>query len=137
MKLSAPCGVRMLAPAAMSPMNTCALGVQPTDGVVPRMPTTRFLTGRASPVRLSTEALITPSLNTASSPGSATPSGTGSQTPSPGFPGVSQKASLSGDEAVSCGHGCAKIGSLFGSGSPDVQKRSEEHTSELQSLRHL
>src|SRR5262245_52430606 len=88
------------------------------------MPTVRLFNWRWLPVWVSVEAFVSVRRTVATSPGSAVPSGTFEQTPVPGWPGLSQ-AEFSREL-----HFCGIDGSLFGSGSPEVQIGSAEPSSE-------
>ncbi len=90
MNVSAPAAVVVVTPAPSVPMKTCAFGTHPTDAVVARIPTVRLVRATGRPVCRLTESLRRVSRTLAVSPGSATPSGTASHTPLPGWPEVSQ-----------------------------------------------
>src|SRR5678815_1493969 len=92
--------------------------MQPTDGVVARIPTVRLFNVRRPPVWLLTDPFWIVSFTLDSSPGSAMPSGTFVQTPLPGNPGVSH------EELLRELHFSGSAGLLFGSGSPEVHSGS-------------
>src|SRR5262245_35006161 len=105
-------------------MNVCAFGTQPTDGVVDRIPTNRFVRSRGAPVCRLVDPLVIVRRTLATSPGSALPSGTLAQTPVPGCPGLSQV------EFNLLLHFSGMAGSLPGFGSPAVQIGSAVPSSE-------